>query len=78
MMQILVFCVSQHAGLPIPIHDLFYSKTTTSFQDWASSNGAHKSYDGLGMLIEQAALSFDIWNDFKPNTIGLEKTLGLR
>jgi shikimate 5-dehydrogenase len=30
------------------------------------------------MLIEQAALSFDIWNDFKPNTIGLEKTLGLR
>ncbi|MEC7864950.1 MAG: shikimate dehydrogenase, partial [Pseudomonadota bacterium] len=59
-------------------YDLFYSKTTTSFQDWASSNGAHKSYDGLGMLIEQAALSFDIWNDFKPNTIGLEKTLGLR
>jgi len=59
-------------------YDLFYSKTTTSFQDWANSNGAHKSYDGLGMLIEQAALSFDIWNDFKPNTTGLEKTLGLR
>ena len=57
-------------------YDLFYSKTETKFQLWSKDNGAHKTYDGLGMLIEQAALSYDIWNDFKPNTKGLAKRLG--
>jgi hypothetical protein len=28
------------------------------------------------MLIEQAALSYNIWNDFEPNTKGLDKLLG--
>ena len=40
------------------------------------NNGAIKSYNGLGMLIEQAALSFNIWNDFKPVTEGISKKLG--
>ena len=57
-------------------YDLFYSKSKTKFQNWSIENGASKSFDGLGMLIEQAALSFEIWNDFKPDTKGLTKLLG--
>ena len=57
-------------------YDLFYSKAETKFQAWSKENGANKIYDGLGMLIEQAALSFDIWNNFKPDTKGLAEKLG--
>jgi len=58
-------------------YDLFYSKTITSFQSWSKSNGALETYDGLGMLIEQAALSYDIWNNFKPSTKQIADRLGL-
>ena len=57
-------------------YDLFYSKTITSFQSWSKNNGAVESYDGLGMLIEQAALSYEIWNNFKPNTKNIKDSLG--
>ena len=57
-------------------YDLFYSKVETKFQSWSKENGAGKIYDGLGMLIQQAALSFDIWNNFKPDTKGLAEKLG--
>ena len=57
-------------------YDLFYSKAKTNFQDWSIANGADKTYDGLGMLIEQAALSYDIWNNFKPETKSISKLLG--
>ena len=57
--------------------DLFYSKTITNFQSWSKSNGALETYDGLGMLIEQAALSYDIWNNFKPSTKQIADRLGL-
>ena len=56
-------------------YDLFYSKTTTNFQLWSKNNGAIKAYDGLGMLIEQAALSYEIWNNFKPNTKNIKNVL---
>ena len=57
-------------------YDLFYSKTTTSFQNWSENNNVAKSYNGIGMLIEQAALSYNIWNNYEPNTNTLEKILG--
>jgi len=57
-------------------YDLFYSKTITKFQSWSENNGALKTYQGLGMLIEQAALSYDIWNNFKPNTKKIANKLG--
>ena len=57
-------------------YDLFYSKSTTHFQTWSKNNNALEAYNGLGMLIEQAALSYKIWNDFEPNTKGVEKILG--
>ena len=57
-------------------YDLFYSKTVTNFQSWSKNNGALKTYDGLGMLIEQAALSYNIWNNFKPDTKQIADKLG--
>ena len=57
-------------------YDLFYSKTITNFQSWSKNNGAVESYNGLGMLIQQAALSYEIWNNFKPNTKNIITSLG--
>lgn len=48
-------------------YDLMYGKKT-SFMDWAEKNHAKKISDGLGMLVEQAALSFEFWHNKKPNT----------
>ena len=57
-------------------YDLFYSKNITSFQNWSKNNGVKETHNGLGMLIEQAALSYNIWNNFKPETKDLNKILG--
>ena len=54
------------------VYDLTYSKEETSFNEMAKKEGSKEVYDGLGMLIQQAALSFEIWNKFKPNTNDIE------
>jgi shikimate dehydrogenase len=48
-------------------YDLSYGPAA-SFSHWAESRGARRSIDGLGMLIEQAAKSYEIWTGFSPNT----------
>lgn len=53
--------------------DLAYTTTSTIFCDWAQENGAEKAWDGLGMLIEQAADAFNIWFKKRPNTSELYK-----
>ena len=35
---------------------------------WANENSARKVSDGLGMLVEQAALSFSFWLGKNPQT----------
>jgi len=40
----------------------------TPFMKWANENSARKVSDGLGMLVEQAALSFSFWLGKKPQT----------
>jgi shikimate dehydrogenase len=35
---------------------------------WALKDSAHIISDGLGMLVEQAALSFEFWLGKKPST----------
>lgn len=49
-------------------YDLAYSKEPTAFIRWGRQQGARLSVDGLGMLVEQAALAFNIWRDVMPET----------
>jgi len=48
-------------------YDLMYG-IETPFMNWAHDNSARKVSDGLGMLVEQAALSFNFWLGKKPKT----------
>jgi len=49
-------------------YDMMYSAQATPFMQWSTENGATKVFDGLGMLVEQAAESFYIWRKVKPDT----------
>lgn len=49
-------------------YDFNYSLHTTPFQQWALNHQAAGSYNGLGMLIEQAAEAFYLWHRVRPNT----------
>lgn len=49
-------------------YDLMYADKETVFNLWAKEQGVQKSLDGLGMLVEQAAASYEIWFGFKPDT----------
>ncbi|MBJ6136311.1 shikimate dehydrogenase [Marinobacter litoralis] len=50
------------------VYDMMYSLQTTTFNQWALDNGARRVYDGLGMLIEQAAEAFQVWRGVRPET----------
>ena len=52
----------------IYVYDLSYSLEDTPFIKLVNSRGIEKYHDGIGMLIHQAALSFQIWNNQTPNT----------
>ena len=55
-------------------YDMMYSAKPTPFMEWATKHNAEKALDGLGMLVEQAAESFYIWRNVKPETkIVIEK-----
>jgi shikimate dehydrogenase len=49
-------------------YDMMYGDTDTAFIQWAKTLQAAKTIDGLGMLIEQAAESFNLWRGIKPDT----------
>lgn len=50
------------------VYDMMYSKELTPFLRWANNAGVDKAIDGLGMLVEQAAVSFELWRGIKPNS----------
>jgi shikimate dehydrogenase len=56
--------------LPFPTHaaiyDLVYNPPETKLVREAHSQGLSAT-TGLGMLIEQAALAFEIWTGFRPS-----------
>ncbi len=49
-------------------YDLMYASGLTPFGVWAQAAGAGKIMDGLGMLVEQAAESFQLWRGIRPQT----------
>ena len=56
-------------------YDMVYGNTQTVFCAWAQQQGAQETADGLGMLVEQAAVSFEIWTGHKPATAPVIKQL---
>ena len=48
-------------------YDMMYGRETP-FMAFARQHGAAIIADGLGMLVEQAAISFGLWRKVRPNT----------
>lgn len=66
----------QGGAIPVAAHtlapgalavDLMYGPAAQAFMQWASAHGAVPR-DGLGMLVEQAAESFQLWRGVRPDT----------
>jgi len=66
----------QQAALPMPATvlqpnglacDLMYGPAAQGFLEWARAHGT-EARDGLGMLVEQAAASFQLWRGVQPPT----------
>lgn len=49
-------------------YDMVYGSQPTPFMERAAADGASQCADGLGMLVGQAAASFEIWHGVLPRT----------
>ena len=56
-------------------YDMMYSDSDTAFVSWAKQHRAVLAVDGLGMLVEQAAESFQIWRGIRPDTTSVIQAL---
>jgi shikimate dehydrogenase len=62
-------------GMPVGLvsedtvcYDMVYGRGHTPFTLWAKSLHAKKTSKGWGMLVEQAAESFQLWRGIRPDT----------
>jgi shikimate dehydrogenase len=58
-------------------YDMVYGDDRTPFLRWAQEQGADRVADGFGMLVEQAAASFELWHDVCPDTAPVLHSLRL-
>lgn len=56
-------------------YDMMYGGEPTAFMRWADDEGCEQISDGLGMLVEQAAESFNIWRGVRPQTAAVIKAV---
>jgi shikimate dehydrogenase len=49
-------------------YDMAYGRSETPFLKWARENGCARAFQGWGMLVEQAAESFQLWRGVRPQT----------
>ncbi len=56
-------------------YDMMYAAADTPFIAWCKAQGASSCSDGLGMLVEQAASSYQRWWGRRPETLGVIETL---
>ncbi len=49
------------------VYDLSYGPAARAFLDWADAAGCAQAYDGLGMLVAQAAESYSVWHGVRPD-----------
>ncbi len=71
----------KHPGLPLSLfhpdslcYDLNYGKVADPLRKFCRE-ATIRYQDGIGMLVEQAALSFELWTGKKPNTLPLLEQL---
>ena len=62
------------------VYDMVYGDGMTAFNAWATDAGARVCADGLGMLVEQAAVAFYLWTGQSPETTAVVQRVraGLR
>lgn len=65
-------------GANTACYDMMYGAEPTPFCRWASQRGAASVIDGLGMLVEQAAESFELWRGVRPPTAPVFEALRSR
>ena len=56
-------------------YDMMYAAEPTAFLRWADEEGCERLSDGLGMLVEQAAESFNLWRGLRPATAPVIKAV---
>jgi shikimate dehydrogenase len=49
-------------------YDMAYGRGMTPFTEWATLQRARLVCKGWGMLIEQAAVAFQLWRGVRPDT----------
>lgn len=54
---------------------MMYGAAPTAFNQWAAAQGAARTLDGLGMLVEQAAEAFALWRGVRPQTAAVQAEL---